>query len=97
VGYDAWRHFFENAIRHCVADEAASIDFVQIDGFGDFGVGGRFTNGERFCCSDFSLGRNLHGKRVRYQCRNDTQRVGSGSYCAIIGQQMLPFQRVGDI
>ena len=44
--YHARRHFFKDAIRHRVAHETTDIDFVQIDGFGDFGIGGSFIDGE---------------------------------------------------
>jgi hypothetical protein len=47
----AWRHFFEDAIRHCVADEATDIEFIHPDGFGDFGIGGSLIDGEGFCFS----------------------------------------------
>jgi hypothetical protein len=51
VCYHARRDFFEDAIRYCVADEAANINFVQIDSFGDFGVRGGLIDGEGFGCS----------------------------------------------
>jgi len=56
--YNARRHFFEDAIRHCVADEATDIDLVQADSFGNFGIGGSLIDGEGFGCSVVSPAHN---------------------------------------
>lgn len=86
--YYSWRHLFEYVIRHCVADEAADIEFVQVGGFGDIGIGCSFIDGEGFCCSVVRPVSISQCGGIACQCDNGTQRVNLENYCAIPNQRM---------